>query len=112
MKIAISSTGKDINSEVSDVFGRCPYFLIVELDNGKIIKIETMENTSASRVGAAGISAAQAVAEKNVKAVVTGNIGPRASDVLRQFNIQVYSGSGLAKKVLQKFIDNKLVKIQ
>lgn len=63
-------------------------------------------------MGGAGISAAQAIAEKDVKAVITGNIGPRAVDVFRQFNIQVYKGTGLVKKVLQDFIDNKLSKIQ
>jgi len=32
--------------------------------------------------------------------------------VLRQFKIEVYSGSGTIKEVLQKFIENKLEKIQ
>jgi len=52
------------------------------------------------------------VAEKNVEVVITGNIGPRALDVLRQFNIEIYSGSGSVEDVLQKFIDSKLTKIQ
>jgi len=47
-----------------------------------------------------------------VDAVVAGNIGPRASDVLRQFKIEVYNGNGVVKEVLQKFIDGKLEKIQ
>jgi len=112
MKVAVSSTGKDLNSNVSNVFGRCPYFVIAEIEKKKIVKTEAIENTSFDKMGGAGISTAQAIAEKDVKAVITGNVGPRASDVLRQFKIEVYSGSGTIKEVLQKFIENKLEKIQ
>ena len=112
MKIAISSTGKDLESDISNVFGRCPYFIIAEIENNKIAKIEAIENASVNQMGGAGISAAQAIAEKGVKAVISGNLGPRASDVLKQFNIEVYKGSGLVKEALQKFIDGKLEKIQ
>jgi len=112
MKIAVSSTGKNLESRVTEVFGRCPYFLIVEIEDKKIKGFKAVENLSINQMGGAGISAAQAIAEKDLKAVITGNIGPRAVDVFRQFNIQVYKGTGLVKKVLQDFIDNKLSKIQ
>ena len=108
MKIAISSKEKDLNGEVDSVFGRCPYFLVVEIKNKKIQGFKAVENISAEQVGGAGISAAQTVAEKDVDAVISGNIGPRALDVLRQFNIKIYNGSGSIDKVLQKFIDGKL----
>lgn len=111
MKVAISSTGKDINSEVSQVFARCPYFIIAEIENKEIKKTETIENESAGQFGGAGISAGQKVAEKNVSSVITGNIGPKASMVLNQFNIRVYRGSGTIKEALQEFIENKLEKI-
>ncbi|MCK4525604.1 MAG: NifB/NifX family molybdenum-iron cluster-binding protein, partial [Candidatus Andersenbacteria bacterium] len=90
------------------VFGRCPYFLIVEIEDKKIQGFEAIENTSAKQMGGAGISAAQVVAEKDVDAIITGNIGPRALDVLGQFNIKIYNGSGSIDDVLQKFIDGKL----
>jgi predicted Fe-Mo cluster-binding NifX family protein len=112
MKIAISSAGKDIESSVSEVFGRCPYFIIVEIEKKKIINVEAIANTSSGKMGGAGISSAQAIAEKNVKAVITGNMGPRASDVLKQFSIEVYNGSGSVKEALQRFIGGKLKKIQ
>jgi len=112
MKIAISSKGKDLNSQVDSVFGRCSYFIIVEVKDEKIGNFEAMENKSANQTGGAGISAAQAVAEKKVNAVITGNIGPRALDVFKQFNIEIYKGQGLIKKTIQKLIDNKLEKIE
>ena len=112
MKVAVSSIGKALDSNVSNIFGRCPYFVIAEIENNKIVRVEAIENTSMNQMGGAGISTAQTIAEKDVKAVITGNIGPRASDVLRQFDIEVYKGDGSVKEVLQKFIDGKLEKIQ
>ena len=111
MKIAVSSTDQGLNSKVSEVFGRCPYFIIAEIENQKIKKTETIENKNTAQMSGAGISTAQLMAEKNVKAVITKNIGPRALDVLRQFNIAIYYGTGTIKGVLQKLIDNKLEKI-
>jgi len=112
MKIAISSTGKNVESNVSDMFGRCPYFIIAEITDKKIIKVEIIENTSTRQMGGTGVSVAQLIVEKDVTAVITGNIGPRALDVLKQFNIDVYIEKGLIKEVLQKFINNKLKKTQ
>jgi len=111
VKIAVSSTGKHFNGKVSEVFARCPYFVIAEIKDGKIEKNEAIENKSTDQMSGAGISAAQLMAEKNVNAVITGNMGPRAFDVLKQFNIEVYYGNGVIKEVLQEFIDNKLEKI-
>jgi len=112
MKIAVSSTGKNLTDNVSDVFGRSPYFVIAEIENGDIKKAEVIENENADQMGGAGISAAQLMAEKNVNAVITGNVGPRALDVLRQFNIKVYYGDGVIKEALQEFIDGKLKEIE
>jgi len=111
MKIAISSTGKDIKSDVDSVFGRCPFFIIAEVEDKKITRVETIKNTSAEKMGGAGISAAQIVVEKGAKAIITGNVGPRALDVLRQFKVEVYNGSGSVKEALQNFINGKLKKI-
>ena len=112
MKIAISSSGKNLTDKVSEIFARCPYFIIAEIENEKIQKVETIENKSANQLGQAGISAAQLMAEKNVNAIITGNVGPRAFDVLKQFNIEIYQGEGKVKEVIEKFIEGKLEKFE
>jgi len=111
MKIAVSSTGKNLADSVSDVFGRSPYFVIAEIEGKEIKGTEIIENKSTGQMTGVGISAAQLIAEKNVNAVITGNVGPRAFEVLKQFNIEIYYGSGKIEEVLQKFIDGKLEKI-
>jgi len=112
MKIAISSIDKNIESNVSDVFGRCPYFIIAEIKDNKIEKTEAIENKSINQTSGAGISTAQFIAEQNIKVVITGDVGPRALDVLSQLGIKIYSGDGIIKEVLQEFIDEKLKEIK
>jgi predicted Fe-Mo cluster-binding NifX family protein len=111
MKVAISATDKIIESEISDIFGRCPYFILVETEDGKIGKIEVIKNESTDQNSGAGVSTAQLMAENNVNAVITGNMGPRALDALKQFNIKIYLGKGIVKDTLQDLMDNKLKEI-
>jgi len=111
IKIAVSSTGEDIESDVDMRFGRCPYFLIVEIEDKEIKDVEAIENTAAMQAGGAGITAAQIVADKRVSAVITMNAGPRAFDVFNQLGIKVYLGEGKIKDVVQKFIDGELEEV-
>ena len=111
IKIVVSAKENNLESEVSDVFGRSPYFVIVEIEGKEIKRTEIIENKNTEQMSGAGISTAQLMAENNVNAVITGNIGPRASDILKQFNIEVYFGNGAIKEVLQKFVDGKLEKM-
>ncbi len=111
MKIVVSSTGENLTDNISEVFARCPYFVIAEIENQEIKKTEVIKNESANQMSGAGISAAQLMAEKNVSGVITKNIGPKASDVLKQFNIDIYLGESSVKSILQEFIDGKLEKV-
>ena len=111
MKIAISAINKNIESNVSDIFGRCPYFIIAEIKDNKIEKTKAIENENTDQNSGAGVSTAKLMAENDINVVITGNIGPRAMDVLKQFDIEIYLGKGIIKEVLQNFLDKKLKKI-
>jgi len=111
MKIAISSTGKDLESEVDARFGRCSYFLIVSIENNKIKDFKAIENTAKDQMGGAGISAGEIIAKQKVDAIITVNVGPRAFSVFEQFGIKIYQGEGKIKKAVQKFLDKKLKEI-
>ena len=111
MKIAISSDSENINGNVSDVFGRCAYFVIAEIEGSEIKKTEVIKNKSVDQKSGAGISTGQLIAEQNVEAVITGNVGPRALNVLGQFNIKIYSGKGRIKDTLEDFIKGELKEI-
>jgi len=110
MKIAIGSTDKNIEGNISDFFGRSPYFIIADIENKEIKNIEIIENKNIDQMSGAGISVAKLMVNKDVKAVIANLVGPRASDVLEQFDIEIYAGNGKIKNAIQKFIDNKLIK--
>jgi len=112
MKVAISSTGKDLESEVDFRFGRCPYYIIVEIENKEIKEVKTIENRAAMQMGGAGITAAQIVADEKVDAIITVNMGPRAFEVFSQLEIKIYQGQGKIKDIIQQFIEGKLKEIE
>ena len=90
MKIAVSATGPDLNSEVDPRFGRCRYFIIIT--DPEKMKFEAIDNASATSAGGAGISAAQMITGKGVEAVLTGNCGPNAYQVLSSAGVKVITG--------------------
>jgi predicted Fe-Mo cluster-binding NifX family protein len=112
MKVAISSTGKDLESQVDARFGRCSYFLIVDINNKEIKNVKVVENTAAAQMGGAGITAAEIVANEKVNLIITTNVGPRVFSVFGQFGIKIYQGQGKIKDVIQDFIDGKLAEIK
>ena len=112
MKIAISSTGKDLESEVDAKFGRCNYFLIIEIENKKIKDFKAIENTAKAQMGGAGITAGEIVAKQNVDAIITVNLGPRGFSVFEQFGIKIYQGQGKIKDAVRDFIDGKLIEMK
>jgi len=105
MRIAISATGATLDAEVDPRFGRCQYFIIVDPET---MQFEAMENSSAMAAGGAGISAGQMIADKGVQAVLTGNCGPNAYQVLSAAGIQVITGvSGKIKDAIQSYKSGK-----
>jgi len=89
MKVAVSTSGTDLSSQVDPRFGRCPYYMIVDTDT---MAFEVVSNTANSSAHGAGIQAAQLVASKGVRAVLTGNVGPNAYGALSVSSIKVISG--------------------
>ena len=112
MKIAVSSTGKDIEDEVDSRFGRCPYFLVVEAkkDEG-ISDVKVIENTTSEQMGGAGITAGQIISNEKPDAVITVNIGPKALQVLGKFGIEIYFAKGNIRQAVEDLIEGKLEKV-
>jgi predicted Fe-Mo cluster-binding NifX family protein len=105
MKIAISATGSTLDAEVAPRFGRCQHFIIADTET---LQFEVVENSSAAASGGAGISAAQMIVGKEVKAVLTGNCGPNAYQVLSSAGIEVVTGvSGKVKDAIESYKSGK-----
>jgi len=101
MKIAITSTGPTLDDMMEARFGRCAYFLIVDLDT---MEFEALENPNIALGGGAGIQSAQLMAEKGVSTVLTGNCGPNAFQTFGAANIQVITGvSGQVRQAVEQY---------
>lgn len=106
MKVAISSTGPDLQAEVDPRFGRCQYFVIVDSETREF---EVLDNQAGMTRGGAGIQAAQMVANSGVDVVITGHLGPKAADTLVAAALKTYLGaSGTVGEALQQYMDGNL----
>ncbi len=106
MKICVTASSGSLDAQVDPRFGRCQYFLIVDSDT---MDFEAMPNMSANTMGGAGIQAAQAVANKGVKVVITGNVGPNAIQTLSAAGIKVITGDfGIVKEVIKMYKSGQL----
>ncbi|MBI4773664.1 MAG: NifB/NifX family molybdenum-iron cluster-binding protein [Deltaproteobacteria bacterium] len=107
MKIAVSSKGPDITSEVDPRFGRAKYILVVETDSGEVETLDNSKNADALR--GAGIQTAAWVADRGATALITGHCGPNAFEVLKKAGIKVANNaSGTVKQTIADFLDGKL----
>ena len=107
MKIAITATAASLDADMDPRFGRCQYFIIVDPET---MQFEALENSSAMAGGGAGISTAQTIAGKGIEAVLTGNCGPNAYQVLSAAGIKVITG--VAGKVQDAIEGYKLGKFK
>ncbi|MCF8094336.1 MAG: NifB/NifX family molybdenum-iron cluster-binding protein [Desulfobacteraceae bacterium] len=107
MKVAVSSNGKTLDSEIDTRFGRAACFLLVDLNSMSCEAVENKQNLKAAQ--GAGIQAAKTVVDHGAGAVITGNCGPKAYAVLQQAGISVITGaSGQAKDALEKYKQGEL----
>jgi len=106
MKIAISSSGTSLDSNVDPRFGRCQYYIIYDTNTDSF---EYVDNESRQAMGGAGIQASQFLVNKNIEAVISGNIGPNSYRVLSAASIKIYSGvTGTVKDAVEKFKKDEL----
>jgi predicted Fe-Mo cluster-binding NifX family protein len=105
MKIGIAAVGSDMDSQVSDRFGRTPYFIIYDTDSGSF---EAVPNEVGG--GGAGVKAGMTLASKGVEYVITGGgVGPNAYEALNSAGIKIIGNTkGTVKEVAERFKNGEL----
>lgn len=102
MKVCVTSSGDNLESQVDQRFGRCGYFIIWDNDAKTF---EAIANPNVDAGSGAGIQSAQLVVAKGVAMVITGEVGPKAEQVLKAAKLQVVTGAnGSIKKVIEKYL--------
>jgi len=109
MKIAITSQGEDLQSQVDNRFGRARTFIIYDIDSGEFQAVSNEQNLNAMQ--GAGVQSAQNVVNTGVEAVITGNCGPKAFSILEQADVTIYTGpKGSVQQAIDDFKAGKLSK--
>jgi len=112
MKVAVSAISEDIKQQVNFVFGRCPGYVIAEIDGKEVKETKFIQNPGVNTGMGAGIAAAQAVAGQGVQAVITGNVGPNAFMILQQSGIKIYKAGNISvEQALQQLAKGKLEEV-
>jgi predicted Fe-Mo cluster-binding NifX family protein len=100
MKIAISTDGDLVSAH----FGRCPSFTIIEVDNGKLIDRQVIDNP-----GHHSGFLPQFFHQRGVSCIIAGGMGPRAEELFAQTGIQTIVGiTGSIDEVIGKIIKGVL----
>jgi predicted Fe-Mo cluster-binding NifX family protein len=107
MRIAITSTGTDLDSPMDPRFGRAQYILILDQAGALEEAVDNAKNVNA--LEGAGIQAAKLLADRNVQVLMTGNCGPKAFRTLEAAGIKVVvEQSGTVKEAFDRFGRNEV----
>jgi len=107
MKVAITSRGPQLTSQIDPRFGRAKYFVVYDSDTDRFAAHNNDFNVNA--VHGAGIQATQDIVDLGVQALITGHVGPKAFESLRTAGVEIYIGAaGTVQEVVEKFKADQL----
>jgi len=107
MLIAVASKGDKIDSNVSEHFGRCPYYILIEVDKEQKIKnVRAVKNPYVSHMPG---QVPQFIKSLGAQVIISGGMGIRAIELFKEFNITPATGAhGTVKEAINDFINKKL----
>jgi len=106
MIIAIPTDDKNLESGVCPSFGRAPYFLFY---NTVTKACEYLDNAAAASEGGAGVRAAQVIADRGARALLTPRCGENAQELLSKAEVFVYKTiPGTVLENIEAFAADKL----
>jgi predicted Fe-Mo cluster-binding NifX family protein len=107
MKIVLTTSSPDLDSELDPRFGRCAYLLAVDPHS---LDWQAHPNASASAAGGAGVQTAQFVSAQQAQAVISGDFGPNAYSALQAAGVDMYQFGNCrtAREAVQRFLAGEL----
>ncbi len=94
MKVAIATDGDYVSAH----FGRCPSYTLLEIENGKVLKKETVENP-----GHQPGLIPRFLNELGVNCIIAGGMGARAKEFFNEFKIDTIVGvDGRLDEIIKK----------
>ncbi len=108
MRIAISADNSDgLESVVSPHFGRCPYFVLVDMDGQDVTAISAVDNPYYGNHRPGQVPGF--IDSYGVNVMLTGGMGHRAIMFFEQFGIQPVTGAaGTVRQSLERYLGGAL----
>lgn len=107
MKIAVTSTGQDLDAPMDPRFGRAAYILIIDSETMAFEVLDNAENVNAFK--GAGIQAAAMISDKHADVLLTGFCGPNAFKTLEAAKVKVAGDvSGTVREALAAYVEGSL----
>ena len=107
-RIALATEdNQGLNGQISQHFGRCPYYLIVDVEGLEIEKSESVDNPYYDSHAPGMVP--QFINEQRVNVMIAGGVGPRAIDMFTSLGIEVVSGAtGNVGNILQAYLKGEI----
>lgn len=96
-----------LGGQISQHFGRCPYYLIVDVEGDEIRKTDSVSNPYYNRHVPGMVP--QFINQQGANVMIAGGMGPRAIDMFTSLGIEVVTGAmGNAGNVLQAYLRGEI----
>jgi predicted Fe-Mo cluster-binding NifX family protein len=108
MRIAVSADNKNgLDSVISPHFGRCPHFVLVDLEGQQVTGIEEVDNPYYDNHQPGQVPALISSLGANV--MLTGGMGGRAIMFFQQYGIEGVTGAyGTVRQSLEAYLGGQL----
>ena len=108
MRIAVSTDDSNgLDSVVSPHFGRCPYYILVDLDGQEVKQVNAVANPNYGRHAPGTVPTF--IQNQGADVMLAGGMGRRAIALFQQYGIQAATGvAGSVRRALEQYLDGAL----
>ena len=107
MKIAVSASGNNLESQLNPRFGRSSGFIVYDTKTEETLFLDNSDNLSLPQ--GAGIKTAKMIADAGAEILITGQLGPKAAQALSRSKIRIYyCTAGTVGEAVKAFQENRL----
>jgi len=100
MRVAISTDGEYVSAH----FGRCPSFTVFDIDKGRVVGREIIDNP-----GHQPGYIPRFLHDRGVKCIIAGGMGPRAAEIFGSLGIEAIVGvTGKVSDTIALLLEGKL----
>jgi predicted Fe-Mo cluster-binding NifX family protein len=109
MKIALATDeDRGLEAVLSHHFGRCPYYILVDIDEKEIKEVKAVQNPFYESHGQPG-EVPNFIKSSGAQIIIAGGMGPKAIGFFDQFGIQAITGaSGIVREVIKAYMSGRI----